>query len=111
MARAYWPEQRAVGRRVKIGGADSTTEWLTIVGVANDVRSSDPTAPPVRHLYLPFEQHPVRSLTFVAAIRTAWGAARVLVALTGGSRSEISTSCDVAGTSAARHAARGARTP
>jgi predicted permease len=65
LASAYWPNRDAVGRRLKL--ADGTQPWLTIVGVVEDVRPVDPRSPQVRQLYLPFDQQPVRALTYFAA--------------------------------------------
>jgi predicted permease len=67
LARAYWPDQDLLGRRVSVGGSRHDGRWLTIVGVADDVRPFDPTSPQVRQLYLPFEQAPVRALTYFVA--------------------------------------------
>src|SRR5207249_9405342 len=36
LARDLWPGQTAIGRRVKLGSAD-TLPWLTVVGVVGDV--------------------------------------------------------------------------
>jgi putative ABC transport system permease protein len=38
MARKYWDKQDPVGRRIKIGLVNSQEPWLTVVGVAGDVR-------------------------------------------------------------------------
>jgi hypothetical protein len=38
LARKYWPGQDPLGTRIKIGGFDSDEPWLTVVGVARDVR-------------------------------------------------------------------------
>ena len=38
VARRLWPGQEAVGRRVKFGSPESAEGWMTIVGVAADVR-------------------------------------------------------------------------
>jgi predicted permease len=63
-ARAYWPDQDATGKRVRLGGGNPDQPWLTVVGVVDDVRPVDPTSPQVRHLYLPLAQSPVRALTY-----------------------------------------------
>ena len=65
--RAYWPDQAAVGRRLRLGGADATGPWLTVIGVVDDVRPFDPSSPQVRQLYLPLAQNPVRALTYFVA--------------------------------------------
>lgn len=36
-AAKHFPGEAAVGRRVQLGGAESTEPWLTIIGVVNDV--------------------------------------------------------------------------
>jgi predicted permease len=65
MAARFWPGADAVGRRVKLGSADSTEPWLTVIGVVGDVRQNwwNPLARPV--IYRPFAQSPQRSMTFL----------------------------------------------
>ena len=65
LARAYWPAQSAVGRRLRLG--DGSRPWLTVIGVVDDVRPVDPTSPQVRQLYLPLMQGPIRALTYFIA--------------------------------------------
>jgi len=65
LARAYWPNQSPVGRRLKL--ADASRPWLTVIGVVKDVRPVDPTSPQVRQLYLPLMQGPIRALTYFVA--------------------------------------------
>jgi putative ABC transport system permease protein len=38
MARKFWPGEDPVGKRFKLGGFASTNPWMTVVGVARDVR-------------------------------------------------------------------------
>jgi putative ABC transport system permease protein len=56
MARLYWPNRDAVGRRLKIGGPDSKVPWITIVGVVGDVRQMGLDAPVKSEMYLPYAQ-------------------------------------------------------
>jgi len=37
-ARRYWPNSTALGRKIKLGAADSKEPWLTVVGVVENVR-------------------------------------------------------------------------
>jgi len=69
MATHFWPKGDALGQRVKLGAADSTGPWLTVVGVVGDVRQNwwNPLTRPV--IYKPFAQAPQRSMT--ALVRTA----------------------------------------
>jgi predicted permease len=56
MARAYWPDEDAIGRRVKEGGIEGDSPWLTVVGVAGDVRHQGLDVEPRAKMYLPFRQ-------------------------------------------------------
>jgi putative ABC transport system permease protein len=38
MARKYWDKQDAIGRRIKLGLANSDAPWMIVVGVTGDVR-------------------------------------------------------------------------
>jgi predicted permease len=55
LARRDWPNESAVGKRLRFG-AESDVPWITVVGVVDDVRhiGLDRAAPPV--LYLPYRQ-------------------------------------------------------
>ncbi|MEZ5319876.1 MAG: ABC transporter permease [Vicinamibacterales bacterium] len=53
IARQFFPGERAVGRRVRLGGDDAE-----IVGVVGDIRRASLTDVPRQDLYLPFEQAP-----------------------------------------------------
>ena len=58
LARRYWPGRSVLGRRIQAGAADADGPWLTIVGVAREVRYSwfDREPPPV--LYRSYRQAP-----------------------------------------------------
>ena len=58
LARKYWPGENAIGKHLKFD--DNPKEpWMTVVGVAGDVRQLglDEEAPPI--LYIPYEQFPL----------------------------------------------------
>jgi len=40
LAEQYWPGEEAIGKRLKVGPADSPNAWLTVVGVVGDVRQT-----------------------------------------------------------------------
>jgi predicted permease len=42
LARRYWPNEDAIGKRVRINGAGPEGRWLTIVGIASAVGSGRP---------------------------------------------------------------------
>jgi putative ABC transport system permease protein len=56
LARASFPNQDPVGRRIRCGL--DTLEYMTIVGVVADVRTAGPSRPVQPEIYMPYEQHP-----------------------------------------------------
>jgi predicted permease len=69
LARAYFPAEDAVGKRVAFEGMPDAPRWRTVVGVVGDVRDQRLDRPPGPQMYVPYAQRPERSL-FLAA-RTA----------------------------------------
>jgi putative ABC transport system permease protein len=75
VARQLWPQEDAIGKRLKIGfGRPEEQPWLTVVGIAGDVKQTglgDRARPAV---YMPIDQAPrdflLRNLTFVARTDT-----------------------------------------
>jgi len=66
-ARALWPDESALGRRVRALFAPPDHGLITIVGVYEDVRSESLGATPEPEIILPFNQVP----GFLGAIRSA----------------------------------------
>jgi len=64
MARRYWPDQDAMGQRLKLG-----KNWLEIVGIASEVKQRRLNEPPQPFLYLPLLQDYRSNMILVA--RTA----------------------------------------
>jgi predicted permease len=56
MAREYWPNGDAVGRRFTLGEPDEEEPWFTIVGVVADVRQMGIDVPVKGEMYLPYGQ-------------------------------------------------------
>jgi len=69
LARRYFPGENPLGKRIKIGGANSDAPWLTIVGVVKDVHYSWIVKEEVPTIYRPFRQSPPYYTTIV--LRTA----------------------------------------
>jgi len=53
MARRYWPEDDALGRRLAF---NAEGPWYEVVGVVGDTRYKDPEAPPPPAMYAPLRQ-------------------------------------------------------
>ena len=51
-ARTLWPDQEAVGKRIRWGGGP----WETVIGIVADVKQSSLGAPFVPHIYRPYRQ-------------------------------------------------------
>jgi putative ABC transport system permease protein len=69
LARRYWPDQNPLGKRLKYGRPDSSSPWLQIVGVVNDIKHEDLRREPRDILYIPYRQLPVPAMALV--IRTS----------------------------------------
>jgi predicted permease len=55
--RQYWPDGRAVGRRIKtIDDRPDSVPWLTVVGVVGDIRQMGLDAPAKPEMYVPYAQ-------------------------------------------------------
>ena len=56
MARQYWPGENAIGKRLKLGDPDEEVPWVTIVGIAGDVRQMGVDEPVKAEMYLPYSR-------------------------------------------------------
>ncbi|MGH7460818.1 MAG: ABC transporter permease, partial [Longimicrobiales bacterium] len=65
-ARKYFPDQSAVGRRIRLGNSQSTRPWLTIAGVVPDATAGELGEDPPEVMYVPFAQNAQRSMAIVA---------------------------------------------
>jgi len=68
IAERYWPGERAVGKRIKVGRPDAKNPWMTIVGVVADVKYN-PYFPVNAAVYMPYMQDADMSGVFL--LRTA----------------------------------------
>ncbi|HJU64753.1 MAG TPA: FtsX-like permease family protein, partial [Gemmatimonadaceae bacterium] len=83
MAKRFWPDGDALGKRFTYGQAGENAEWLTIIGVVDDMRRTGYDAPVRYETFLPLTQVPASRLTLV--IR----AARNPLALSNAVRAEV----------------------
>ncbi len=56
MARRFWPGEDPIGKRLAPGSAVEHDDWITIVGIVNDVRQFELSAMPKPQMYLSYEQ-------------------------------------------------------
>ncbi len=71
MADTLWPGRDPIGQRVRRGGfdANSTTPWMTVVGVVGRIKQDALDADSRMAMYLPHLQFPTRALNLV--VRTS----------------------------------------
>jgi putative ABC transport system permease protein len=55
-AKRYWPDEDPIGRRIKLGPAAGPLPWLTVVGVAADVRHFGLDSAIRREMFRPYSQ-------------------------------------------------------
>jgi putative ABC transport system permease protein len=55
VARTLWPGQDAIGQRITMEDNPKPTDWLTIIGIVDDVRQR-PTRRPLPAIYQPYQQ-------------------------------------------------------
>jgi len=69
LSRRYWLNEDPLGKRIKIGGFNSDDPWLTIVGIAKDVKQGGLDQQPRPMLFRPYSQAAWPVMTVV--VRTA----------------------------------------
>jgi putative ABC transport system permease protein len=60
LARRYWPNESALGKRIQIGEPASHGPWLSIVGIAGDVLYDWTNQRPEATVYVPYAQSPAQ---------------------------------------------------
>jgi putative ABC transport system permease protein len=70
LVRQYWPGQSPLGKRLKTG-TDPKLPWLTVVGVAANVRTGGPDEGFEPELYIPYTQYPWLLDPRLLGVRTA----------------------------------------
>jgi predicted permease len=66
LAQRYWPNENALGQRIRL---DANSPWMTIVGIARDVKQRGLDRAPQREFYRPYSQAAWPKMTIV--VRTA----------------------------------------
>jgi putative ABC transport system permease protein len=66
LARRFLENDDPIGKRIKLGGRDSTRPWLSIVGIAGDVRDTALESDARPCVYLPYPQFPALSMSLIA---------------------------------------------
>src|SRR4029077_11990256 len=70
MAATFWPNQNAIGRRVRPGGNKT---WCTVIGIVDDVKNAGLDRPAGTEIYLPFRQPSGQGNTDMYVVMRAQG--------------------------------------
>jgi putative ABC transport system permease protein len=65
-AKRYWPDDDPIGKRIKLGRADSASPWMTVVGVVGNVRHFGLDDVARREMFRPYSQSAWPVMTIVA---------------------------------------------
>ena len=69
LARQYWPNESAVGKRIRFGPPEANEPWHTVVGVVGNVRHERLDRDTRQSIYVSYQQIPVRGMA--VAIRSS----------------------------------------
>jgi putative ABC transport system permease protein len=69
LAKTYWPNEDAIGKRLHGGGSGSNEPWMTVVGVVRHVHNRSLETRSRVEVYMPEDQNPTSGMTL--AIKTA----------------------------------------
>jgi predicted permease len=78
-ARRHWPNESALGQRVRVAAGQREKAWLTVVGVVADVRRNPADLEREPHLYVAALQFPPRRLQLIVRTGTTPLAAGALI--------------------------------
>jgi predicted permease len=83
LAQKYWPGENPIGKRLKIGSdaSDPKVPWLSVVGVAGNLKSQGQFAPFVPEIYVPYTQYPWTLSPRQIVVRTASSPAGIVEAI------------------------------
>jgi predicted permease len=56
LAKRFWRDENPIGHRIRVPSFEPRERWLTIVGIAGDVRQAGPTAPAPAIIYVCYTQ-------------------------------------------------------
>ena len=72
LAQHFWPAEDAVGKRIRLGGPQSKSPWITVIGVVKDEEQSEWGAGANGEFYFPYRQNPEDFQKYITVVaRTA----------------------------------------
>jgi putative ABC transport system permease protein len=73
MAQGFWPGEDAVGKRIRLGGPNSQSPWITVVGVVKDVEQSEWGVAAGNEFYFPYRQNPEDFQKYITGVARSAG--------------------------------------
>ena len=70
LARETFLHQDPLGQRIRCG-LDAPEKWMTVIGIAGDIRQDSPGSSPEPEIYMPLEQHPYYANEVQVVLRAA----------------------------------------
>ena len=69
LARRYFSDGDAIGKRITLEDNPKEEDWVTIVGVVGDTKPRELRSEPVAELYMPYKQQPERGMSLMIRYR------------------------------------------
>jgi putative ABC transport system permease protein len=70
MASLYWPNENPMGKRFRLNRADLDSSWLTVIGIARDMKQNTIDAGPRQGFFVLFDQDPRDSQNMSLLVRS-----------------------------------------
>jgi len=58
LARRYFGDEDAIGKRITLEDHPKEEDWVTVVGMVGDTKPRELHSDPVAELYMPYDQQP-----------------------------------------------------
>lgn len=82
MAEWLWPGKDPIGKRVHLGGVKTAAPWLTVIGVAADMKRYSLTEGPRPEMFVPYTQNPYPTFsTMQFVVRSSGDPTRLVAAI------------------------------
>jgi len=78
LAKAFWPRESPLGKRILIGAPRPGADWMTIVGTVADIHTALLNEAPLPQIYFTYTQWPTRTMAIVADSRHGADLARAV---------------------------------
>ena len=74
-AERYWPNQDAIGKRLKLARFEADAPWRHVIGIVNDVQHAELAGHPRPAVYYPYAQGPTADMQIVVRAASSPSAA------------------------------------